>query len=61
VGTHGQLVLLRQLVHAQNSNDILERLVILENLLNGSGDIIMLLANLQISSGTRPMESYKRH
>jgi hypothetical protein len=43
--THGQLVLLRQLVHTQDSNDILEGLVVLKNLLDGGGNIIVLLAN----------------
>lgn len=42
-----ELVLFRQLVHTQDSNDILERLVVLENLLNSGGDIVVLLADLQ--------------
>jgi hypothetical protein len=43
--TYGQLVLFRQLVHTQDSNDILERLVVLEDLLDGGGNIVVLLAN----------------
>jgi hypothetical protein len=44
--THSQLVLLRQLIHTQNGNDILEGLVILQNLLDSSRNLVMLLANL---------------
>ena len=46
ISTYGKLVLFRQLVHTQDSNDILERLVILEDLLDGGGDLVVLLANL---------------
>ena len=42
-----QLVLLGQLVHTENGNDILERLVVLKNLLDGSGDLVVLRADLQ--------------
>ncbi|KAH3677854.1 hypothetical protein OGATHE_000508 [Ogataea polymorpha] len=40
-----QLVLLRQFVHTQNSNDILQRLVSLQGLLDTSGNVIVLLTN----------------
>lgn len=46
----GQLVLLRQFVHTKNGNDILEGLVVLKDLLDGSGNLIMLLANLYTRS-----------
>ena len=39
--TYSEFVLLRQLVHAQDSNNILERLVVLKDLLDGSGDIVV--------------------
>jgi hypothetical protein len=38
-----QLVLFGQFVHTKNGNDILERLVVLEDLLDTSGDIVVLL------------------
>lgn len=41
-----QLVLLRQLVHSENGNDILERLVVLEDLLDSGGNIVVLLSDL---------------
>lgn len=41
-----QLVLFRQLVHSKNGNDILERLVILEDLLDGGGNVVVLLSDL---------------
>lgn len=44
--TYSQLVLFRQLVHTQDSDDILEGLVILEDLLDSGGGLIVLLANL---------------
>ena len=44
--THGKLVLLRQLVHTKNGNDILEGLVVLKDLLGGSSDLVVLLADL---------------
>ena len=43
--TYSQLVLFGQLVHTQNSNDSLERLVVLEDLLDGSSNLVMFLAN----------------
>ena len=43
--TYGQFVFLRQLIHTQDSNDILEGLVVLKNLLNRSGNVIVLLAD----------------
>merc|ERR1739844_611711 len=39
---HLDLVLLGQLVHSEDSNDILERLVVLEQLLDTSGDLVVL-------------------
>merc|ERR1712000_736521 len=42
----GKLVSLRQLVHTKNGNDILERLVLLEDLLDaGSGVVVVLTDN----------------
>ena len=40
-----KLVLLRQLVHAQDSNDILQRLVVLQDLLNTSSNLVVLSSN----------------
>ena len=40
-----KLVLLGQLVHTQDSDDVLEGLVILEQLLDSSGDIVVLVSN----------------
>ena len=40
--TYRQLVLLGQLVHTENGNDILERLVVLEDLLDGRRDLVVL-------------------
>ena len=40
--TYSQLVLLGQLIHTQDSNDILERLVVLEDLLDGGRDLVVL-------------------
>jgi hypothetical protein len=42
----GQLVFFRQLVHTQDGNNILERLVVLKDLLDGGGDRVMFLSNL---------------
>ena len=39
-----QLVLLAQLVHAQNGDNVLERLVVLEELLDGRCDLVVFLA-----------------
>ena len=44
--TYGKLVLLGQLVHTENGNDILEGLVVLKDLLDGGGDRVVLLADL---------------
>src|SRR4051794_2522981 len=41
----GQLILLRQLVHAEDGDDVLKRLVALEDLLDGAGGLVMLLAD----------------
>ena len=43
---HSQLVLLGQLIHTQDGNDILERLVVLEDLLHSGCNLVVLLANL---------------
>jgi hypothetical protein len=48
--THGQLILLRQLIHTKDSDDILERLVVLENLLDSRRNIIVFPANLHIQT-----------
>lgn len=40
-----KLVSLRQLIHTQNGNDILERLVLLEHLLDTGGDVVVLVTN----------------
>ena len=37
--------LLRQLIHTQDSNDILEGLVVLQQLLHTSGNIVVLVAD----------------
>lgn len=44
--TYSQLVFLRQFVHTQDSNNILKRLVVLKDLLDGGGNVVVLLANL---------------
>ena len=43
----GELVLFRQLVHAQNGDDVLQRLVALQHLLHLTGDRVVLLADDQ--------------
>ena len=45
-GAYRELVLLGQLIHTKNGNDILEGLVVLEDLLDGGGDVVVLLADL---------------
>mmetsp|Transcript_125626 Transcript_125626/g.217513 ORF Transcript_125626/g.217513 Transcript_125626/m.217513 type:complete len:200 (+) Transcript_125626:28-627(+) len=42
---HNELVLLAELIHTQDRDDVLQRLVILEDLLNGSRYIVVALAN----------------
>mmetsp|Transcript_32263 Transcript_32263/g.73162 ORF Transcript_32263/g.73162 Transcript_32263/m.73162 type:complete len:337 (-) Transcript_32263:274-1284(-) len=42
---YNELVVLRKLVHTQNGDDILKTLVILQELLCGSGDRVVLLAD----------------
>eukprot|EP00123_Amoebidium_parasiticum_P007880 comp18430_c0_seq1/m.19678 comp18430_c0_seq1/g.19678 ORF comp18430_c0_seq1/g.19678 comp18430_c0_seq1/m.19678 type:complete len:536 (+) comp18430_c0_seq1:33-1640(+) len=42
---HRELVVLRQLVHTQNGNDVLQRLVVLQNLLHTTGNVVVLLAD----------------
>jgi len=41
----GKLVSFRQLIHTENGNDILERLVLLENLLDLGGGVVVVLTN----------------
>lgn len=41
----GELVLLGQFVHTQNGDDVLERLVVLEQLLNTGSDVVVLLTD----------------
>ncbi len=42
---HGQLVLFGELVHAQNRDDVLQRLVALQDLLHAAGDVVVLFAD----------------
>merc|ERR1712241_560734 len=42
---YGKLVFFRQLVHTQNSNNILKGLVILQDLLDSTSNFVMFLAN----------------
>ena len=42
-----KLVFLRQPVHTENGDDILERLVVLEDLLDSSGDLVVLGSDLR--------------
>uniref|UniRef100_A0A182WD12 Uncharacterized protein n=1 Tax=Anopheles minimus TaxID=112268 RepID=A0A182WD12_9DIPT len=42
---HRQLVLLGQLIHTQDGNDILKRLVILQDLLHATGNVVVLRAD----------------
>jgi hypothetical protein len=44
--THGQFVLLGQLVHTQDGNNVLERLVVLQDFLDGGRDVVVLLSDL---------------
>ena len=44
--TYSELILLRQLVHTQDSNDILEGLVVLKDLLDSGGDVVVFLTDL---------------
>eukprot|EP00053_Salpingoeca_punica_P005891 m.57224 g.57224 ORF g.57224 m.57224 type:complete len:538 (-) comp13441_c0_seq1:14-1627(-) len=43
--SHSLLLLLAQLVHTQNGNDVLEGLVVLEDLLHATGDVVVALAD----------------
>ena len=40
-----EFVLFRQFVHAENGDDVLQRLVLLQDLLNAAGDVVVLLAD----------------
>ena len=42
---HGQFVVFRQFVHAQNGDDILKRLILLQRFLNAASGVIMFLAD----------------
>ncbi len=42
---NGEFVFFRQLVHTQNGDDVLQRLVALQRFLNGRGDLIVLFAD----------------
>src|SRR3546814_12421662 len=42
---HGLLVFLAQLVHAQDRDDVLELLVLLQGLLDAAGGVVMLVAD----------------
>mmetsp|Transcript_15176 Transcript_15176/g.40268 ORF Transcript_15176/g.40268 Transcript_15176/m.40268 type:complete len:554 (+) Transcript_15176:227-1888(+) len=42
---HGELVLLGELVHAQDGDDVLERLVVLEDLLRAARNVVVTLAD----------------
>src|SRR3546814_944791 len=40
-----QLIFFRQLVHAENRDDVLKRLILLQRFLNAAGGFVMLLAD----------------
>ena len=40
-----QLIFFRKLVHAENGDDVLERLVLLQRFLNAASGVVMLLAD----------------
>ena len=42
---HHQLVLFGELIHAQNGDDVLQRLVLLQHTLHRTGDVVVLLAD----------------
>ena len=42
----GEFIFFRQLVHAQDSNDILQGLVVLKDLLGGGSNFVVLLTDL---------------
>ena len=42
---HGQLVLFGQLVHAEDGDDVLKRLVLLQHFLNVTRDLVVTLAD----------------
>ncbi|GMR43041.1 hypothetical protein PMAYCL1PPCAC_13236 [Pristionchus mayeri] len=42
---HSQLVVLRQLVHSKNGDDVLKRLVVLEDLLDTTSNVVMVLSD----------------
>ena len=44
--SYSQFVLFRQFIHTENGNDVLERLIILKDLLNSSGNFVVLLPDL---------------
>mmetsp|Transcript_20622 Transcript_20622/g.35423 ORF Transcript_20622/g.35423 Transcript_20622/m.35423 type:complete len:548 (+) Transcript_20622:132-1775(+) len=42
---HNKLIILRQLIHTKNGNDILQSLVILEELLGGTSNLVVLVSD----------------
>ena len=53
----GQLILFRKLVHAEDGDDVLQRLVLLQRLLDAAGGLVMLLADDCAAVSTRLVES----
>ena len=53
----GQLVLFRELVHAEDGDDVLQLLVALQDLLHLAGDVVVLLADDRRGSSMREVES----
>ncbi|KAH7467054.1 uncharacterized protein KRP23_11379 [Phytophthora ramorum] len=43
--SHGELVVLRELIHTQNGDNVLQTLVVLQQLLGGTGNVVVLLAD----------------
>ena len=58
---HDQFVLFRQLVHAENGNDVLQRLVGLQDALRLAGHIVVLLADdARVERARRGVERVNR-
>jgi hypothetical protein len=53
----GELVLFRKLVHAQDRDDVLQRLVALQDLLDLAGDAVVLVADDVAAESMREVES----
>ena len=49
----GDLVVLGELIHTENGDNVLERLVVLQNLLHGTGNSVVLLADNVLVKDTR--------